>query len=120
MLATIGQISIPVKDVERATSFYRDTLGMRMLFAVPNISFFEASGIRLMLSVAETGEFDHPASVIYYKVDDIDAAHHGLLARGVHFRGEPHLVARMPDHELWMAFFDDSEGNVLALMHEKR
>lgn len=120
-LSTIGQIAMAVKDLPRAIEFYRDTLGMRFLFqAPPALAFFDCAGIRLMIEVPPDKEFDHPGSPIYFKVDDIDRAYADLKARGVTFRGEPHLIAKMPDHELWMAFFDDTEGNTLALMHEKR
>ena len=119
-LSTIGQIAMVVQDVPRATAFYRDRLGMRFLFEFPGLAFFDCGGVRLMLSRAEKPEFDHPGSVLYFKVDDIDAAHAELTARGVTFIDKPHLLAKLPDHELWMAFFSDSEGNTLALMNEKR
>lgn len=120
-LSQIGQISITVQDVGRATAFYRDALGMRFLFeAPPKLAFFDCGGVRLMLSTAEEAEFDHPSSILYFKVDDIRATHAAMSARGVEFRNEPHLVAKLPDHELWMAFFRDSEGNTLALMSEVR
>jgi len=119
-LDRIGQIGINVKDLDRAVAFYRDVLGMRPLFQVPRLAFFDCGGIRLMLSPAETAEFDHAGSVIYYRVDDINASHAELKRRGVTLEGEPHLIARMPDHELWMAFCRDTEGNVLALMSEVR
>ena len=119
-LSQIGQIAINVQDVERATAFYRDTLGMRFLFAFPGLAFFDCGGVRLMLSRAEDPKLDHPASILYYRVADIEAAHQALAARGVRFETGPHLVARMPDHELWLAEFTDSEDNVLALMAEKR
>ena len=119
-LDRIGQIAINVKDLDRAVAFYRDVLGMRPLFQAPRLAFFDCGGIRLMLSPPETPEFDHAASVIYYSVDDIKTAHATLKERGVPFEGEPHLIARMPDHELWMAFCRDPEGNVLALMSEVR
>src|SRR5207249_89434 len=119
-LGEIGQIGVRATDVERAVAFYRDVLGMRFLFqAPPNLAFFDCNGVRLMLSPGEPG-FDHPASVIYYKVDDIREVHQALRSRGVTFREEPHLIATMPDHDLWMAFFDDTEGNTLALMCEVR
>jgi len=117
-ISRIGQIAINVHDLERATAFYRDTLGLTFLFAVPNMAFFDCGGVRLMLGAAERGEFDHPASIIYYRVDDIQAAAATLRARGVRFESEPHLVAPMPDHDLWMAFFRDAEENMLALMAE--
>jgi methylmalonyl-CoA/ethylmalonyl-CoA epimerase len=119
-LSQIGQIAINVQDVERATAFYRDTLGMRFLFAFPGLAFFECGGVRLMLSRAEDPKLDHAASILYYRVADIEATHQALAARGVRFESEPHLVARMPDHELWLAEFNDSEENILALMAEKR
>jgi len=120
-LAAIGQIAVNAHDIPRAVRFYRDTLGMRLLFeAPPKMAFFDASGVRLMLSLPEREEYDHPGSVLYFRVDDIDASHATLSERGVNFQDKPHLVARMPDHELWMTFFKDSEGNTLALMCEKR
>lgn len=120
-LSTIGQIWMTAKDVERAVAFYRDTLGIRFLFkAPPGLAFFDCAGVRLMLSRPEKPEFDHPGSVLYFKVDDIDAAHRRLAERGVTFTDPPHLIAKLPDHELWMTFFYDSEGNMLALMCEKR
>jgi methylmalonyl-CoA/ethylmalonyl-CoA epimerase len=119
-LAQVGQIQIPVTDLERAVRFYRDTLGMRFLFQVPNMAFFDAAGVRLMLGVPETEEFRHPASVLYYKVDDIQRAHETLTERGVTFADEPHLIAKLADHDLWMCFFRDSEENMGALMSEVR
>ncbi|SRR5258708_7500276 len=119
-LAQIGQIAIIVQDVERATAFYRDTLNMRFLFAFPGLAFFDCGGVRLMLSRTEDPKLDHHASILYYRVADIEAAHAALVARGVRFERGPHLVARMPDHELWLADFYDSEDNFLALMTEKR
>ena len=120
-LTRIGQIAIIVRDLERAIAFYRDTLGIRFLFQAPGgLAFFDVGGIRLMLGVAEKLEFDHPASILYYKVDDIIAAYETLQGRGVAFIDEPHLIAKMPTHELWMTFFRDSEENVLALMEERK
>ena len=120
MLGPIGQISMNAHDIDRGTTFYAETLGVKLLFRAGELSFFDCGGIRLMLAKAEKPEFDHPGSVLYFKVDDLDATYSTLRARGVTFVGEPHLIARMPDHELWMAFFNDSEGNTLALMSEKR
>jgi predicted enzyme related to lactoylglutathione lyase len=117
--ATIGQASINVHDVERAVAFYRDALGMRFLFqAGPKMAFFDSGGVRLMLAVAEKPEFDHPSSVFYFKVSDIQGVAATLESRGVVFEGPPHMIAKMPDHDLWMAFFRDSEGNLQALMSE--
>lgn len=119
-LSTIGQVSMRAKDIERAIAFYRDTLGIRHLFTFGTLAFFDCGGVRLMLGLPEKPEFDHPGSVLYFKVDDIRAAHATLEGRGVAFEGPPHLIAKMPDHELWMAFFRDSEANLLALMAEVR
>ena len=119
-LLSIGQIAIIAKDVARATAFYRDRLGMKFLFEFPGMAFFDCGGVRLMISRAEKPEFDHPGSILYFKVTDIDAAHADLKGRGVEFTDPPHLIAKLPDHELWMAFFKDSEGTMLALMEEKR
>ena len=119
MLATIGQIGLTVTDVERAIAFYRDVLGMKLLFQVPNMGFFDCDGIRLMLSGSEKPD-EHYGSVIYFKVPDIQQAHGVLSERGAVFEGAPHMIARMPDHELWMAFFRDPDRNLLALMSEVR
>jgi methylmalonyl-CoA/ethylmalonyl-CoA epimerase len=115
----IRQIAIVCKDVARATAFYRDTLGLRFLFSAgPNLAFFDCGGVRLMLSVAE-GDASG-TSVLYYLVSDIQEHHDALAAKGVRFVGKPHMLTRMPDHELWLAEFRDSENNVMALMEEKR
>jgi methylmalonyl-CoA/ethylmalonyl-CoA epimerase len=120
-LSQIGQIAMRAKDFRRAVTFYRDVLGLRFLFeAPPKLAFFDCGGVRLLLESPEDKEFDHPGSVLYYKVDDIHAAHDALVARGVQFIQKPHLIAKMPDHDLWMAFFHDSEDNTLALMSEVR
>lgn len=117
-LAQIGQISVTVHDIERAVAFYRDTLGMQFLFKVPNMAFFACGGLRLMLVVPEKPEFDHPSSVLYYKVENIQNAFDILSGRGVQFVAKPHLVAPMKDHDLWMAFFRDVDNNLLSLMSE--
>ena len=117
-LSRIGQIAIIVHDVDRATAFYRDVLGMRFLFAFPGLAFFDCDGIRIMLSRPEKKEFDHPSSILYFRVDDIQAAYQTLRGRNVAFDDEPHIIARMPDHDLWMCFFRDLDNNVLGLMAE--
>lgn len=120
-LNQIGQISIIIHDLDRAVAFYRDTLGMKLLFQIPpKMAFFDCGGVRLYLALPEETEFDHPASILYYKVDDIQGAWAVLQARGAALVREPHLLAKMPDHDLWMAFIKDSEGNTLALMSEVR
>jgi methylmalonyl-CoA/ethylmalonyl-CoA epimerase len=119
-LERVCQISIRTKDTARAVAFYRDTLGLKLLFqAPPQLAFFDCNGVRLMLSPAEP-EFDHQGSVIYFGVEDIKATHAALTAAGATFRSEPHLIAKLPDREVWLADFLDSEGNVLALMSEPR
>ena len=117
-LRVLGQLSMNAKDLARATAFYRDTLGVPFLFEVPKMAFFDLSGLRLMVATPETPAYDHPGSILYFKVPDIREAHATLSGRGVAFDTEPHMIADMGDHELWMAFFKDSEGNQLALMAE--
>jgi len=118
-LNQIGQIFVNVKDLDRAIAFYRDTLGMTFLFtAPPNMAFFDCGGIRIMLGIADRPDLDHPASIIYYKVDDIERVYETFKARGVEFIIKPHLVAPMPTYDLWLADFKDSEGNFVALMSE--
>jgi methylmalonyl-CoA/ethylmalonyl-CoA epimerase len=115
----IRQIAIVCKDVARATAFYRDTLGLRFLFAPsPTLAFFEVGGVRLMLSPAEGDA--NGTSALYYLVTDIQAHVDALAAKGVPFIDKAHMIARLPDHELWLAEFRDSENNVMALMEEKR
>jgi methylmalonyl-CoA/ethylmalonyl-CoA epimerase len=118
-LGTIGQIAIPVKNIETSLPFYRDKLGLKFLFQVPNLAFFDCGGIRLMLDVPQELAW-HNGSPIYFKVPDIDIAYESLNQHGVPFEGKPHLIAKMPDHELWMAFFRDPDRNLHALMCEKR
>jgi methylmalonyl-CoA/ethylmalonyl-CoA epimerase len=117
-LTRIGQIAINAHDVERATAFYRDVLGLQHLFRAGQLSFFDCGGVRLMLDKAGAPEFDHPSSVIYFQVGDIQAAHRRLKDAGTKFEDAPHVIAQMPKYALWMTFFRDSEGNLLALMSE--
>ena len=122
LLGPIGQIALSVPDVTAAVRFYRDDVGLRFLFeAPPALAFFDCGGVRLMISAPEDGAAHAPSSgTIYFKVPDIGAAHAALEARGVRFEHGPRLIARMPDHELWMAFFRDPGGNLLGLMAEVR
>ena len=117
----IGQVAIPVADVDRAVAWYADVLGLRLLFcAPPGLAFFDCGGLRVMLSRPEGDGAPVSTGVLYYVVADIASAHATLAARGATFVDAPHLVARLPDHDLWMAFCHDSEGNMLALMSEIR
>jgi predicted enzyme related to lactoylglutathione lyase len=119
-ITRLGQIAINAQDVDRATAFYRDVLGLRHLFRAGQLSFFDCGGVRLMLDKPEKPEFDHPSSILYFQVADIEAAYRRLKSGGAKFDDQPHVIARMPDHDLWMTFFRDTEGNVLALMSEVR
>ena len=117
-LSRIGQVALPVRDLDRAVAFYRDTLGMRFLAQVPpGLAFFDCAGTRLMLSRPEAG-FEGHASVLYYDVPDIRAAYDALRGRGVGFVDEPHLIGKLGSTAVWMAFFRDSEENTLAIMSE--
>jgi methylmalonyl-CoA/ethylmalonyl-CoA epimerase len=118
-LTRIGQIAVTIRNLPRAVAFYRDILGMRLLFeAPPAMAFFDCGGIRLMLSEPEGAKNEQFSSVIYYTVDDIQAATAELQGRGVTFEGPPHIIARLPHADLWMAFLRDPDGNMLALMSE--
>ncbi|MFI5312178.1 MAG: VOC family protein [Gemmatimonadales bacterium] len=117
--ATVGQLLIPVEDLEQGTAFYRDTLGLRFLFtAPPQMSFFMAGNVRLLVGVHEKGQASQRGSTVYFKVADIHAVHATLSGRGVRFLADPHLVHRTPTSELWLAEFRDPDGNMLALMSE--
>lgn len=117
-LTRIGQIAINAHDVDRATAFYRDVLGLQHLFRAGQLSFFDCGGVRLMLDKPEKPEFDHPSSIIYFQVSDIRGAHKHIKDGGAKFEDEPHVTAQMPKYDLWMTFFRDTEGNLLALMSE--
>lgn len=117
-LSRIGQIAINAHDVDRATAFYRDVLGLPHLFRAGQLSFFDCGGVRLMLDNPEKPEFNHPSSILYFHVADIKVAFERLKSGGAKFEDEPHVIASMPNHDLWMTFFRDSEDNLLALMSE--
>jgi predicted enzyme related to lactoylglutathione lyase len=117
-IQNIGQICINVHDLPRATAFYRDVLGLPLLFTVPNLAFFDCGGVRLMLGPAETPEFDHPSSILYFRVPDLNVAYQRLVEAGVQIFAPPRLIAPMPTYDLWMAAFRDSEGNIHQLMSE--
>jgi methylmalonyl-CoA/ethylmalonyl-CoA epimerase len=118
-ISRLGQIAINTHDVERAVAFYQKALGLKLLFkAPPGLAFFDCGGVRLMLTRPEKPEFDHPSSVLYFAVADIQSAFGKMKESGVTFEDEPHLITRMPAHDLWMTFFRDSEGNLMGLMSE--
>ena len=116
-LSAIGQIAITVTEIDRAIAFYRDALGLPFLFQAPNLGFLDCAGVRLMLSGGGIPA-GNSNSAIYFRMPDIQQAFQELAARGVAFERDPHLVARLPDRDLWMAFFRDPDGNLLALMSE--
>ncbi len=116
-LTEVGQIAVTVEDVERATEFYRDVLGVPFLFdAPPGLAFFDLGGTRLMLSRPEG--VGPSASLLYFRADDIQASYETLLSHGVEFLEAPQVVHRTDDYELSIGSFSDSERNVMAIMHE--
>jgi len=118
-IQSIGQINIPVKELDKATDFYQNVLGLKFIFQVPNMmSFFDCDGVRILLAVPTSPEFDHPSSVIYYRVPDIHSAFDMLQAKKVEFTQNPHSVGQMGNVDVWMAFFKDPDGNHLAIMSE--
>ena len=119
-LGPIGQIALRVSDVDRAERFYRDTLGLPLLFSFGNLVFFDCAGVRLMLEGGHESTGRREQFCVYFRVAGIEAVVAALRLRQVYFEREPQLVAKMPDHELWMAFLHDPDGNPLALMEEKR
>jgi methylmalonyl-CoA/ethylmalonyl-CoA epimerase len=120
-LGPIGQIAYTVADVPTSVAFYRDALGLPLLFeAPPGLAFFDCAGVRLMLSRPEGAFTPGASSVVYFRVENIESTHRELTARDVRFLDAPHLIAKMPDHDLWMCFFTDPDGHTLALMEEKR
>jgi methylmalonyl-CoA/ethylmalonyl-CoA epimerase len=114
----IGQIALPVADVDRAEAFYRDVLGLRWLYRFGDLTFFDCAGVRLLLEKTLDAGGVPRSSVIYFRCADIALAVGELRGRGVVFDGVPHLIARMDDHDLWMCFFRDPDGHALALMQE--
>lgn len=120
-ISRIGQIAIQAKNVAASAAFYRDVLGLKHLFdAGTQLSFFDCGGVRLMLTPPSAPELDHPSSILYFAVADIDSGYKRLVDAGAKIDRPPQLTAKMPDHELWMCFFRDPAGNLLALMCEKR
>ncbi|WP_096186044.1 VOC family protein [Evansella halocellulosilytica] len=114
----IGQIGVPVKDLNRAVDFYKEKLGLSLLFKTDHMAFFECNGLRLMLTLPEKEEFAHASSVLYFEVSNIKDSYEDYLNKEVTFIDEPHIVAKVGQTETWMAFFIDTEGNTHALMNE--
>lgn len=115
----LGQIAVTVRDVQRATAFYRDILGLQYLFDAPGLAFFQCSGVRLMLAEPETPGDAHASSPLYFRVQDVPSSHAALAAAGAALEGEAHIVHRTPEYELWMGAFHDGEGNTHVLMEER-
>lgn len=118
MIEKIGQIGVPVKDLNRAIQFYKEKLELPLLFTAGSLAFFDCHGTRLLLSLPETEEFAHASSILYLQVENIKDSYEKLLGKDVIFIDEPHMVAKMGQIETWMAFFKDGEGNTHALMSE--
>src|SRR5712691_6297693 len=117
--STVGQLLIPVEDLDRAIAFYRDTLGLRFLFsAPPQMSFFQSGNVRLLVGVPEAGQPRQRGSLVYFRVADIHAVFQTLVNRGVKFGASPHVIHRTATAELWLTEFRDPDGNQLALMSE--
>ena len=118
MIKNVGQIGIPVKDINRALDFYKDKLGLSLLFNTDSMAFFECDGLRLMLALPEKKEFAYSSSVIYFQVNNIKDTYERLKGNGVTFINEPHVVTKMGQTETWMVFFKDTEDNTHAFMSE--
>ena len=114
-LGKLQQIALVLHDVAAAVPFYRDGLGLPLSFEVAGMAFFDAAGVRLMLTNPSAPEFDHPNSILYFDVPDIQAAFAALRARGVPFDDEPHLVGKTGTHEIWMTFCRDPERNLIGV-----
>lgn len=115
----IGQIAINCADVARATRFYRDVLGLTLQFEAGGMAFFDCGGTRLMLTRPSSPDLDHPASPLYFRVRDIEERMQTMQAAGASIRRLPQPTHRDAQHELWIGWFEDGEGNLLALMEEK-
>ena len=120
VLGEIMQIAVTVSDIPRAVAFYRDRLGLPLLFELPAMAFFQAGSVRLMLATQEQDKGERFSSAIYYRVSDLPATVAALAARGVEFESKPHMIAKMPDHDLWLAFLRDPDRNPIGLMSEVR
>lgn len=116
---SLGQIAINCRDVARATAFYRDVLELPLLFEAGGMAFFRLGDVRLMLSLPSAPELDRPGSILYLRCSNIETRLATLRERGANVRRDAQLTHRDARQELWIAFFEDSEGNLLALMEER-
>jgi methylmalonyl-CoA/ethylmalonyl-CoA epimerase len=119
-MSAIGQIALHVTDADRAEAFYQDTLGLTKLYRFGELVFFDCDGVRLMLDGGHSAPAPGFTCCVYFRVENIEMRFAEMRPKGARFDDEPHVVARMPDHELWMTFFKDPDGNQLALMEERR
>jgi len=117
-ITKIGQIALPATDIGRATAFYKEQLGLQLLFTTDTMAFFDCDGVRLFISLPEKEEFAHSSSILYFHVEHIQQAYEEYKEKGIVFIDEPHLIAKMGQTETWMAFFKDTEDNTHALMSE--
>ncbi|TCZ78226.1 VOC family protein [Paenibacillus albiflavus] len=115
----IGQIAVPVTNIDRAVQFYQGKLGLNLLFQTDRMAFLECGGLRILLSLPEKEEYARASSVIYFQVENIKKAYEDLREQDVTFIDEPHIVAKMGQTETWMTFFKDTEGNTHSLMSEQ-
>lgn len=119
LIRKLGQVALPARDLDRAITFYRDMLGLPYIWSNAHMAFFQMQESRLLIEIPEAPEFDHPGSVLYFDVADIDEAVRNLTARGLVFDDLPHHIGDLGDVAVWMTFFHDPEGNLLALQCER-
>ena len=118
-LGPLAQVAVTFRDLPGAVAFYRDAIGLPLLFETGGMAFFAMGDVRLMMTTPEKDEFDHPASIFYFRVANIAAAYAELKARGVPFEGDPHIVGKMGTTDVWMVHFRDCEQHLLAIMEER-
>lgn len=116
---TLAQVAVTFRDLPKAIAWYRDVLQLPLMFETGGMAFFAMGPVRLMMTVAEQPEHDHPASVLYFRTENIDAMHAEFMDRGVQFDDPPHLIGKMDATEIWMAFFRDTEEHMLAITEER-
>jgi methylmalonyl-CoA/ethylmalonyl-CoA epimerase len=118
VIQKVGQIGVPVQNLERALEFYRDKLGLQLLFHTDRLALLQCDSVRILLSLPEKEEFAQSSSVIYFQVEDLTKTYHDLKEKGVSFIDKPHIVGKMEQTEIWMAFFKDTEDHTHAFMSE--